>query len=270
MRFTFGIVTRGDSNDFVNKIIDSIEANEIPEYEIFIVSGENFPYERKNTYVIPFNMNIKKGWITKKKNLIARLANYENLVIMHDYITLDPGWYKGFLEYGDNFTYLVTPIRNLDGTRYLDYTLTPYFHAFQYPPSNNQFQMFLHGYFMNNALLPYTFEGTHGSGRYKYINGAYFVIKTKVILEIPQNEGRCWGDAEDMEYAIELHRRGYFIKCNPHSSVHLLKQKGIPEWAKEADPFMVSLLKGYCDVPEFHEGQRAVIDDFLKSIELKE
>jgi hypothetical protein len=265
MRFTFGIVTGGDQDIFIHRIIDSIEENNIPEYEIFIIG--KFAGERKNTYVIPFDESVKKGWITKKKNLVARLANYENLVLMHDYVCLELGWYQGFLHHGDDFNYLITPIRNPDGSRALDYTLTPFFHAFQYPPSNNQIQGFLHGYFMNNTLLPYSCKGSHGLGRYMYISGAYYVIKTKVALEHPLDERRIWGQAEDMEYAIRLHRAGYFIECNPRSPVRFFKQKDLPHWARPAEPFMVSLLKGYCDVPEFHVGQNAVLEDFLKSIE---
>lgn len=268
MRFTFGIVTCGDSNDFVNKIIDSIEANEIPEYEIFVIG--KFNGQRRNTYAIPFDESVKKGWVTKKKNLVARLANYENIVMMHDYVCLEPGWYEGFLKYGDTFNYLITPIRSIDGSRGFDYTLSPFFHAFQYPSSDNNVQKYLHAYFMNNTLLPYSFKSSYGAGRYMYISGAYFVIKTKVLLEVPLDERRVWGQSEDLDHSIQLHRSGYFIECNPYSAARLLKEKDLPPWANEADQFMVSLFKGYCEVPEFHEGQLAVLDDFLKSIEPKE
>lgn len=268
MRFTFGIITGGGQDIFIDQSIDSIERNSIPEYEIIVVG--DYKGQRKHTYVVPFDETIKKGWITKKKNIVARLAKYENLVLLHDYVCLEPGWYEGFLKFGNSFQYLVTPIRNLDGSRYLDYTLSPFFHAFQYPPSNNQFQAYLHAYFLNTTLLPYTFKSNHAVGRYMYISGAYFVIKTSVALKVPLDERRVWNQAEDLDHAIQLHRAGYFIECNPHSSVRLLKQKEMPHWAKEADPFMVSLLKGYCDVPEFHQGHHALLAEFLKSIEPKE
>ena len=64
MQFTFGIITTNNTHA-VNLIIDSIEKQNIPEYEIIIVGIDNI--NRKNTKCIPFNENIYPGWITKKK-----------------------------------------------------------------------------------------------------------------------------------------------------------------------------------------------------------
>jgi hypothetical protein len=52
---------------------------------------------------VPFDETIKQGWITRKKNIITSLAQYENIVYMHDYIRLEEDWYKGQLESGNNF-----------------------------------------------------------------------------------------------------------------------------------------------------------------------
>lgn len=74
MDFTFGIVSNGDNQTFLNKVIDSIENENIPKYEIIIVG--NVRIERTNTIVIPFDETIKKGWITKKKNIITNNSKY--------------------------------------------------------------------------------------------------------------------------------------------------------------------------------------------------
>ena len=69
MNFTFGIITTGNSDDNLNLIIDSIESQNISEYEIIIIGNSNV--NRKNTFIIPFDETIKDAWITRKKNLIG-------------------------------------------------------------------------------------------------------------------------------------------------------------------------------------------------------
>ena len=96
MNWTFGIITAGNNFDNLSKICDSIYNQQIPEeqYEIIIVGGNNI--ELPNVRHIPFDESKKSKWITKKKNIIAENAKFDNLCIMHDYIILDNQWYKHF------------------------------------------------------------------------------------------------------------------------------------------------------------------------------
>ena len=65
MDFTFGIITGGNNDTMINKIIDSIESQNIPNYEIIIVG--NSIVNKNNVRVIAFNENQKDKWITRKK-----------------------------------------------------------------------------------------------------------------------------------------------------------------------------------------------------------
>ena len=72
MKFTFGIVTYSghdgtDNLSKVNQIIDAIEQEEIPEYEIIIVG--DYAARANKTRVIKFDETVKKGWITRRKIL---------------------------------------------------------------------------------------------------------------------------------------------------------------------------------------------------------
>ena len=122
MEFTFGIITDGINDHFINQTIQSIYNNNIEIYEIIIVGNSNIVQNDK-IKVIPFDENIKKSWITKKKNIIAENAKFENIVIMHDYIILENDWYSGFIKWGNNFDICVNRIKNNDGTRYRDYVI---------------------------------------------------------------------------------------------------------------------------------------------------
>ena len=53
MEFTFGIITSGAEDDSINQIIDSIEKQNIPTYEIIIVG--NSKVSRNKTRIVQFN-----------------------------------------------------------------------------------------------------------------------------------------------------------------------------------------------------------------------
>ena len=56
MKFTFGIITDGESDYNLIEVIDSIEKQNIPEYQIIIVG--NTRISRKNIFYIPLTLNI--------------------------------------------------------------------------------------------------------------------------------------------------------------------------------------------------------------------
>jgi len=208
MDFTFGIITYSGTENSINIIIDSIERQNIPNYEIIIVGGEKI--DRKNVVHILFDESIKSMWITKKKNLVTQNAKYENIVYMHDYIYLDDNWYNGFLENGDDFKACMTKMVTKDGNRYRDWTLE-YVILKRIPYLGYRF------------LIPY--DMIHLS-KWMYFSGAYWVAKKDVMLEIPLNENKSWGQGEDVEWSI-FFRRKYKFSINSHSTVHLMKENSV-------------------------------------------
>ena len=209
MNFTFGIITNNNANKFLEKIIDSIERLSIPNYEILIVGNTNI--SANNTRIIFFDESLRKSGITKKKNIITNEAIYENIVYLHDYILFDKNWYEGFLKYGSSFSVCMTPILNLDGTRFRDWSIWPH--------NNN----FMDKVVLSNrqCLIPY--DMSHLSP-YMYISGSYWVAKKIVMLRYPLDENLSWGEGEDVEWSLRVRKRIQF-SCNSFSQVHLLKQK---------------------------------------------
>ena len=115
MNFTFGIIT---GNYVEHQILDSIVNQNISEYEIIIVGGED-NYDGYDVNHIPFDEN--SGKYTVKKNIITKNAKFDNIVYMHDYYILDENWYKGFLEFGNTWELCMNIIENKDGTRFRDW-----------------------------------------------------------------------------------------------------------------------------------------------------
>jgi len=243
MEFTFGIITNGYNDDLINKIITSIENNKIPIYEIIIIGNTKIPTNEK-VKIFYFNEQIKEGWITRKKNIIAKNAQYENIVFLHDYIEFNSDWYEGFLKFGNNFQFCINKIINVNGNRFRDYSLFPYkvdYLNIHYSPDD------INPYFSENCLLPYDFVNNIKTNKYMYVSGAYYVIKKNIANLFLLNENLVWGKGEDVEFSKRLHNNGIIIQCNKFSSVKLLKHKESIHWEREINPQMLQVYVDHCN-----------------------
>jgi hypothetical protein len=205
MEFTFGIITGGNNDSMISEIIDSIENENIPNYEIIIV-GES-KIVRKNTKIVSFNESIRRAWITKKKNIITHEAKYENVVYLHDYIKLNDGWYKGQISSGNDFKIRMDKIINFNGERFRDWCIWPH--------NNNKMDNFIG----RDCLIPY--DIIHLS-KYMYISGSYWISKKDVMLEFPLDENLAWGEGEDVLWSKQV-REKYEFNMNTNSSVFIIK-----------------------------------------------
>jgi len=216
MDFTFGIVTDGQYDSFVDSIVASIRAQCIPNYEIIIVGNTTISGEK--IINIPFDESIKPMWISKKKNIVYEHAKYENIVLLHDYIVLCDGWYSGFLQYGSNYEVCVTKILNTNNTRFRDYTLFPHT---------------INNVTLTKCLLPYDFEQNSNINRFTYISGSYMIIKKHIALQYLWNDTLCWGQGEDCELCRRFIQNNILMKCNQYSTVQFLKDKSPAPWEQE-------------------------------------
>ena len=96
---SFCIATSGTYNG-LQEVLDSIEALNIPEYEVFVTGGEtpNFRVTDRIQH-IPFDENRVAHIqvyghpgreVSRKKNLGCRMAKNDVLVIMNDYVKFLP------------------------------------------------------------------------------------------------------------------------------------------------------------------------------------
>jgi hypothetical protein len=214
MNFTFGIITSGQPN--IGRILESIhyQQSTLGHYEIIVVGGEKLNSDdifNSNTTHIPFDETIKKGWISKKKNLITKHAKYDNLVFMHDYFYLDSDWSDGFSLFGNNWDICMNMIINGDGTRFRDWCI--------YSDPNHCYPKT--GPYTHQAfVVPYSYD----KKEYMYISGGYWVAKKRVMEEFPINEDLCWGQGEDVEWSERVLKKCSY-KMNPLSVVKMLKTK---------------------------------------------
>lgn len=199
MNFSFVILTEKQSID--QRIIDSIEAEEIANSEIVLVGRQNETY-------------------CQQKNRATDLAKYENVVYMHDYIVLEAGWYKGFLEFGNNWDVCMTRILNKNGDRFRDWTTwddEDYGAAgIIVEPWCPNGQAVIGGPY----LVPYDYNKTDKM----YVSGSYLVAKKEFMKKYQFLNTLNWGQGEDVEWSIRA-RRTWNYKMNILSAVRFLKQK---------------------------------------------
>lgn len=205
-RWTFGMITKGERNEWIEEIIQAIHKQKVPYYEI-IVCGAYFDREEKNFTYIPFReREFKpggwKGWITKQKNVIARAAKYENLCIIHDRIVLDKDWFKGMKKYGNCFE-LLSNKQILRGTNIRAGDWLTY--------GSNKL-----GIPFGISKLEYT-----DWDEYIYISGQLTIWKKYVWELAPWNETRYWGE-EDVEQTYRTRDLGFIPRFNPRSLVEAL------------------------------------------------
>lgn len=229
MDFSFGIVTDGSNDIFLESLIESIVYQNIKNYEIIIVG--NTKITNSNIKVIPFDESIRPGWITRKKNIITDLAKYENIVVLHDYFILDPNWYNGFCQYGNDFDICVNKVLTKDGRRFRDYCIAP----------------FGPNWFPKKRLLPYDYKLDYNRNRLCYISGGFYIIKKNIALKFPFNEKLAHNLGEDIFLFNNLTDNNIIIKANPNSIVKMQKNKEQYEWEKELNS---DELKLFTELPD--------------------
>lgn len=205
MKLSFGICTAYEDIMRLNAVIDSIRALDIPTYEIIIAGS--YPTRLD---VLPTVHGAKHlltdGWVTKKKNMIASAAEYENLVLLHDYFLFDSLWYKEWdlfdqltaWDVATNPQFLITGKRHF--TDWVTWDDPQYGRYFPLPHD----------------------EWTHT--KYQYVSGGYMLVRRDFLRANQFNEEMKPGQPEDVEWSLRIRDKSIMV-CNPsaivrHNKVH--------------------------------------------------
>lgn len=211
MSYTFGIITAGDHDPYIETAVAQIRKQKIPTYEIIIVGQTTV--RGPDFLNLPFDETVKKGWITRKKNMIANAAKHEILVLMHDYVSIADDWYEGFQKFGTDFDICIHPIAMKDGSRFRDLT---FFHCFNRIP------------FQTKCLLSYDYPLSEKLSNLLYVSGTFYIVKRDVALQLPLDESLVHDMGEDVMFSILSVINGFRIRFNPFSKAVLQKEKEFP------------------------------------------
>lgn len=197
MNFTFGITTDYKNMDQLNEVLQSIQDLNIPSYEILCIGGEKHEDTDTVKYIY-FDESQKEGWITRKKNILAQSAKYENVVLMHDYYVFDKNWFKNFLEFGNNWDVascqqlLITGKRHFTDWVIWDSPMYPRYSALPYDE-----------WTMTNCM---------------YQSGGFMIVKKALVEKLPFNEDLVHNQAEDVEWSLRMRTQCRWV-CNGGSIV---------------------------------------------------
>jgi len=197
-KWTFGIVSNGARKDWIDLSIQSIRNQKIPHYEI-IICGKYSGKKEVDIKYIPFTDRDDKGWITKKKNLINKLASYQNVCVMHDRYIFDDDWYKKTKEYGNSFEY-ITNIQKYKNIRAGDWL------------SLGGRKFAAH----KTRLIDY-----RDWDKYVILSGGHIISKKSILNKVPFNESLYWNGAEDVQLGHDMMDSGYIPRIN-HAKVNVL------------------------------------------------
>ena len=210
MNLTFGIMTTYDNIEQLWEVIHSIEQLHVPNAEIIIVGS----YGKFDADIIPdfegrgisIRQILTDGWLPKKKNLVAKFALHDTLVLLHDYYLFDPSWYARWVAFNKHMTWDVASNAQylLNGKRHFtdwviwDHPTLPRYHSLGY-------QDWVHT-------------------QHQYISGGFFLVRRDFLRQYPINETMPPGSPEDVEWSLRIRDRGVLC-CNGlaivrHNKVH--------------------------------------------------
>jgi hypothetical protein len=200
--WSFCITTGYDDVDKLQEVVDSIRSLTIPNYEILFIGDQTGLPDGsligEDVTHIHFDDSVKPRWITRKKNILAQTAQYENLAMMHDYHVFDIWWYSHFLQFEQAWDICSCQQLFINGHRVpMDWSL------WDKPGAGRAW------------ALPYD---NWDETQYMYLAGAFFIVKKDVMLAEPLNEDLLWNEEEDVEWSLRV-RDKYRMICNGKSIV---------------------------------------------------
>jgi hypothetical protein len=202
--WTFGIITNGKADANVDKIIENIKRLDIPKFEIIICGTYNGLYKAGDPLIgyVHFTEKDELGWITKKKNIIAGKAIYENLAIIHDRVFFESDWLSAMKAWGPCFESMACRLRNVGDEVSVTWG-TP-------------------TYYVDDPRRAYCYELDPGDwDEWVFVGGAATFIKKSVWKESKWDERRFWGHDEDMALSHDLTKEGYITRYNPWALLYV-------------------------------------------------
>ncbi len=125
--WTFGILTAGDSPRAA-RMARALLALDLPAVEvIFCGPRPNDAPSDPRVRAIDLDTPEPRGWITRKKNLLATAARHERLCLLHDRYEVTPAWARALGTLGSSLSVATFPqvwLADVDGRfpqRYADY-----------------------------------------------------------------------------------------------------------------------------------------------------
>ena len=216
-RWSFCIPTGPGDATGLNAVVKRILELDVPEKEILLCArpDKNFLFWDQ-VRIVGEDIPAPPVWITRKKNILAQEARYENLCILHDRIFLPKDFMSVMQKYGDYYPFAgfqsiwFDDVFNLSPVRYSDYGCAGEDHLDNIVAVNTSGQPTLFRPELFPEIEKQNFKNANvlRFQRGSYLTGSMYIVKRNVWLHTPQDETLYWAQFEDIEQARRCENHG--------------------------------------------------------------
>lgn len=208
--WTFGILTSGESPQAASMAAAILELS-LPNVEIIFcgprpAGAPNDP----RVSAIDLDAPEPRGWITRKKNLIANRARYDNLCLLHDRYVITPDWADALDAYGRCYSVLTFPqvyYASVDK---------------QFPQRYPDYQLLAQDRGIQGALASGVYDADRvfhpdydDFSETAFCCGGIYLARRSLWNLVRQNESLFHCEWEDISFGLECQRRGLPHRVNP-------------------------------------------------------
>lgn len=207
--WTFGILTSGESPNAARMAAD-ILALDLPDVEVIFCGPRpaNAPDDER-ARAIDLERPEPRGWITRKKNLLAAAARYENLCLLHDRYVVTPEWADALTGYGPCFAFV---------------TLPQVYHAgvgHRFPQRYPDYQVLNQRQGLDGALHANVYDSERvfhpeydDFAETAFCCGGLYIAKRSLWTQVRQDEALFHCEWEDVSFGLDCQRRGLPHRVN--------------------------------------------------------
>jgi hypothetical protein len=211
--WTFGILTSGASAQAA-EMAKAILNLDLPNVEVIFCGPRpaGVPNDARVS-AIDLDEPEPRGWITRKKNLIADRARYDNLCLLHDRYVVTPDWAEALNAYGPCYSFLTFPQVYYAGVeqhfpqRYPDYQLLAQEQGIQ--------GALLSGVYDADRIFHPDYDDFSETA---FCCGGLYLARRSLWNLVRQNEALFHCEWEDVSFGLECQRRGLPHRVNPFAT----------------------------------------------------
>jgi hypothetical protein len=207
--WTFGILTSGPSPQAA-RMAAAILDLDLPNVEVIFCGPRpaGAPNDRR---VSAIDLEPEpRGWVTRKNNLIANRARYDNLCLLHDRFVITPDWADALNEYGQCYSFLTLPQVYYAGVDR------------QFPQRYPDYQLLVQDRGMQGSLVTSVFDSHRvfcpdydDFSETAFCCGGLYIARRSLWNLVRQNESLHHHEWEDLSFGLECQRRGLPHRVNP-------------------------------------------------------
>lgn len=208
--WTFGILTSG-SSPRAAAMAAAILALDLPDVEVIFCGPRpaGAPSDDR-VRAIDLDRPEPRGWITRKKNLIAQAARHENLCLLHDRYVITPEWADALKAYGPCFSFVTCPQVYYAGN------------GRQFPQRYPDYQLLDQHRGLGGAMRWSVYDSERvyhpeydDFSETAFCCGGLYFAKRSLWNHVRQDEALYHCEWEDITFGLDCQRRGMPHRVNP-------------------------------------------------------